>query len=194
MIPKRVFIENLLLTYRFRKLDGSVVECGVWRGGMIAAMANLLGNSRTYYLFDSFEGLPPVKDIDGPAAKIWQQNKDSPFYYDNCRAEKRFAEQAMKLSAAKLYHISIGWFKDTLPGFNPTEQIAILRLDADWYESTKQCLDCLWKNVAKGGLIIIDDYYTWDGCAKATHEFLAENKLSVRVFQSAHGVCYLVKT
>src|SRR5690606_38277542 len=83
MIPKKEFIQNLSLINQFRNIKGDVVECGVWRGGFSAAMANLLGNEKKYFLFDSFEGLPEAKAIDGKSAIDWQKNKQSATYFDN---------------------------------------------------------------------------------------------------------------
>jgi hypothetical protein len=68
MIPRNRFIENLQLTLNYKNQKGAIVECGVWKGGMIAAMAELSGNKNVYYLFDSFEGLPKVENIDGQEA------------------------------------------------------------------------------------------------------------------------------
>ena len=84
MVSQSTFIDNLKLCDRFRHIEGSIVECGVWRGGMISAIAELLGNCRKYYLFDSFEGLPKAQQIDGEAALEWQNNKNGIFYNDNC--------------------------------------------------------------------------------------------------------------
>jgi hypothetical protein len=193
MLPQNIFLGNLDLCREYAKIDGCVVECGVWRGGMSAAMAEVLGPQRAYYLFDSFEGLPPAKDIDGVAALAWQQNTTSPLYFDNCRAEMSFAQEAMKLSHVKDYHLFKGWFAETLPFFYPPTPIAILRLDGDWYDSTFQCLTHLYHLVASGGVTIVDDYYTWDGCARAVHDFLSANKIPDRIRMSAAGVCYLVK-
>lgn len=83
-----------------------------------------------------------------------------------------------------------GWFRDTLPGFMPAEPIRVLRLDADWYESTRDCLAALYPRVAPGGLILLDDYYTWDGCTRAVHEYVAGQD---RIRQSPHGVAYILK-
>jgi O-methyltransferase len=75
----------------------------------------------------------------------------------------------------------------------PPGPIAILRLDADWYESTLQCLQALYPHVARGGLILVDDYYWWDGCALAVHEYFAQRDELERIRQSPAGVAYLVK-
>jgi hypothetical protein len=86
-----------------------------------------------------------------------------------------------------------GWYQDTLSGFVPPAPIVVLRLDADWYESTRQCLQALYPHVARGGLILIDDYYSWDGCARAVHEYLAQRDAQERIRRSPAGVAYLVK-
>lgn len=192
MIPDDIYILNLRLARRFAYVDGCVVECGTWKGGMIAGIASRLGN-RKYFLFDSFEGLPEVQEIDGAAAKEWQQNTQAPDYFDNCKAAKEDAEKAMQLSGAKDATIIKGWFNETLPHFDRSQQIAVLRLDGDWYESTMCCLDNLYDYVAPGGVIIFDDYYAWDGCARAVHDFLSKRKLSDRICQWQNKVCYLVK-
>ncbi|MES2213781.1 MAG: TylF/MycF/NovP-related O-methyltransferase [Patescibacteria group bacterium] len=193
MIRSKVFIENLTLAGSFSSIKGAVVECGVWRGGMSAAMAEKLGVDREYHLFDSFEGLPPAKEIDGERAKAWQSDKTSKIYFDNCKAEMSFAQIAMEMSGATNVTLHKGWFSDTLPNFTPSFPIAVLRLDGDWYDSTMQCLDGLFKYVAKGGAIIIDDYYTWEGCSKAVHDFLSKNNLKETVHESKGGVAYIIK-
>jgi O-methyltransferase len=193
MIPKPVFIDNLILCDTFKTIEGDFVECGVWRGGMSAAIAETMGTNRSYYLFDSFEGLPEVKEIDGGAAKKWQNDTLSPNYHDNCKAEMSFAETAMRKTGVR-YHLIKGWFKDTLPAFKLTNKIAVLRLDGDWYESTMDCLVNLYPLVQENGLIIIDDYYAWDGCSKAVHDYLSKNNLPVRIYQTKNSVCYIIKT
>ncbi len=193
MIPENIFINNLELCSLYKGIMGDVVECGVWKGGMIAAISEVLGKHRNYYLFDSFEGLPPVKDIDGPDAKQWQENKSSPLFYENCKTDEAIAAEAMTRAKTERRFIVKGWFNETLPAFSTKDGIAILRLDGDWYESTMTCLEHLFHKVNKGGLIIIDDYFMWDGCTKAVHEFLVKNRLSNRIRQFNNGVCYIIK-
>ncbi len=86
MVPKATFYNNLEIAESVKGVAGCVVECGVWCGGMSAALCRLLGPNRTYYLLDSFQGLPPAKPIDGIAANNWQQDTASLTYYDNCSA------------------------------------------------------------------------------------------------------------
>lgn len=193
MIPKDVFVNNLILAFRFKHIQGDVIECGVWRGGMIAAIADVFGRKRSYHLFDSFEGLPQVQEIDGEAAKIWQQNTKSTGYYDNCKAEIYYSQEAMKKAKAENVFYHKGWFQTTLKTYKPDNGIAILRMDADWYESTYEILENLLFQVVPGGLIIIDDYGVWDGCTKAIHDFLSKNKLAYRLREFNNSVFYIVK-
>lgn len=71
MIPTHIYCENLLLLDRVHSIPGAIVECGTWKGGMIAGIASILGDEKEYWLFDSFEGLPPTKEIDGTKAIEW---------------------------------------------------------------------------------------------------------------------------
>jgi O-methyltransferase len=195
MIPLLSFNDNLFLAYSRKKITGIVVECGVWKGGMIAAIAKVVGNKHVYHLFDSFEGLPTVKEIDGEKAKQWQQNTSSKFYYDNCKSTINEVEKSMRKSGISEYTIHKGWFDNTIPVFseNLRNPIAILRLDCDWYDSVYLCMKHLFPFVSKNGIIIIDDYYMWDGCSKAVHDYLSETKSSVKIRCTKNGVCYIIK-
>jgi len=192
MIPQDVYIANLKLAGAAAAIPGAIVECGTWKGGMIAGMAMILGRRRDYYLFDSFEGLPPAQPIDGPAARRWQQDTRSPHYFDNCTAAASDAAAAMALAGIPDARIVKGWFEETLPAASFPQGIALLRLDADWYASTYQVLSSLFRFVNENGLIIVDDYYCWDGCARAVHDFLSRQKRPERI-SSYRGVCFIRK-
>jgi len=193
MIPEPFYVDNLVLAGRMLEVPGCVVECGVWRGGMSGGIAEVMGPSREYFLFDSFEGLPCAREIDGPAARAWQANVKSPGYYDNCTASIEDADNAMRLSGAKHYKVIKGWFEETLPSFQLPQEIALLRLDGDWYDSVSTCLRYLYPRLSSHGIAIIDDYYAWDGCARAIHEFLAVSIEPVRIKQFENRVCVLVR-
>ena len=192
MVPKSSYVQNLELADAGVAVPGCVVECGVWRGGMSAGLAKVLGNSRTYYLFDSFAGLPPAQAIDGEKALRYQSEKSSPHYHDNCKAEQDFADRAMRLAGVRSFVCMKGWFHETLPTFAPRERIALLRLDGDWYESTILCLDHLYDRIEPGGLILIDDYYTWDGCSRAVHDFLSKRSAPEKLEQMG-GLAFMRK-
>jgi O-methyltransferase len=153
----------------------------------------LLGSGgREYFLYDSFEGLPDAKDIDGVQALSWQSNTISESYFDNCSADISYAKQAMKISGVREYRIVKGWFKETLPGFDRTKKIAFLRLDGDWYDSTMDCLINLYDYMVPGGCIVIDDYYTWEGCNKAIHDFFNGRGIYYSIRQLDNDVCYII--
>lgn len=191
MVSEKSFINNLELSNKFKTVPGDIVECGVWKGGMIAAISELIGNKRAL-LFDSYEGLPKPKEDDGIQAKLWQANVKGEFYYDNCSAEEAFAIEAMTMSGASFNSFQ-GWFKDTLNNKLPIEKISILRLDVDWYDSTMECLTYLFPLLSKGGIVLIDDYYTWEGCSKAVHDYLSKIKSKSRVYQFNNNVAYIIK-
>jgi O-methyltransferase len=192
MVPPDVFVSNLILTERVSTVPGCIIECGVWRGGMSAGIAIVLGPHRQYFLFDSFEGLPPAKEIDGKAALRWQQDKQSISYYDNCSASPEYARHVMNLSGIRSFELVKGWFDTTLPEFSLPTSIALLRLDCDWYDSVMVCLESLFDHVTPGGLILLDDYYVWDGCSRALHDFLARRSATERI-RNLGDICYLQK-
>ena len=99
----------------------------------------------------------------------------------------------MGRSGARHVNYVKGWFKDTVPALSLSQPVAILRLDGDWYDSTMQCLTGLYGQVCSGGIIIIDDYHFWEGCTRATHDFLSSRKLIARLRETPHGVAYIVK-
>jgi O-methyltransferase len=190
MIKPATYAANLLVVEDQRNVPGCVVECGTWKGGMIAGMADLLGNERQYFLFDSFEGLPPAEPTkDGAKAVAYQANPNAPEYLDNCTAAKADAIAAMELAGVR-YQIFQGWFNDTLPTFQPPEPIAILRLDGDWYDSTMTCLRYLVPHLAPEGIVILDDYGTWDGCSRAVHDYLSQTQSTARI-RTPHDVAVI---
>jgi O-methyltransferase len=192
MVPEGLYIDNLRLASLVRGVAGDVVECGVWRGGMIAGIAELLGNDRKYWLFDSFEGLPPAQEIDGLSAIQYQKDPQGKWYFNNCTADESEARQAMTLAGTHSVAFVKGWFKDTVRDAG-VGTIALLRLDGDWYESTITCLEAFYPKIAAGGIVIIDDYHTWDGCARAVHEFLSRGSFPDRIRESRDGNAYIIR-
>jgi O-methyltransferase len=196
MIPREHFVENLQLIQQLGcRLDGAFVECGTWKGGMAAAMMAVGGANRQYHFFDSFQGLPPAQQIDGAAALRYQRNVDAPDYYDNCTAnyDEFMALMATVSPSSANLHVHRGWFADTVPLYDGPD-IAVLRLDGDWYESTMACLTHLYPRVQTGGVVIIDDYEAWTGCSRAVHQYLTEIQSSSVINRTAFArVPYLIK-
>jgi hypothetical protein len=181
MIPRCAFVDNLELA---RMIAGnrnlathSVVECGTWRGGMSAGLIEILGRERPYHFFDSFAGLPPAKKIDGEKARRWQANTDSPQYYNNCTASRDEFMATIYRTRINLknVHLHQGLFSETVEAVD-VGTVALLRLDGDWYDSTMCCLQAFFPKIVSGGYVIIDDYGTWDGCTRAVHDYLSQNK------------------
>jgi O-methyltransferase len=195
MVRYKTYAENIALIEIVLKdeslKDGAIIECGTWRGGMSAGMIEVGGFGRNYYFFDSFEGLPPVKEIDGKMAKEYENSLSAP----GCMASLEEFNQTISMTGCPedKIHIYKGFFESTLPGFNPPK-IAVLRLDADWYDSQIICLNKFWDHVLPGGLILIDDYHYWEGCSKAVHEVLAKREASESIRQGLIArVSYIIR-
>ena len=199
LIGRDAYMTNLYLVDKHLAnpalADGAIVECGTWRGGMAAGMVLIGGPDRDYFFFDSFEGLPPATAEDGEYATWWQQHRDGTAYFDNCTAsyDDFMATMAEVPLPRQRLHVHKGFFETTLPGVD-MPPIAVLRLDADWYESTMLCLEHFWNRLLPGALVLIDDYYAWEGCRKATHAFLARHGATEAIQQSRFGkFAYIVK-
>lgn len=192
MVDESVFIDNLELAQLIAaqdRLDGlSVVECGTWRGGMAAGLIEILGFERAYHFFDTFAGLPAARQIDGRAALRWQADTSSPLYFNNCTASQDELCSTIRKTEINMNLVTIhkGLFEDTV-SVAKTGDIAMLRLDGDWYESTIVCLRALFPRVAAQGIVIIDDYGMWDGCTRAVHDYLSATKRTEPI--QRHGRC-----
>lgn len=174
---------GLVLATRYvaaNDVPGAVVECGVWRGGsMQAAALTLLEQGRPdrdLHLFDTFEGMPPPTEEDkrhdgARAADLLEVAADTEAVWARAGLEDVQAGMAETGYPSDRVHFHRGLVEDTVPGEAP-EQIAILRLDTDWYSSTKHELEHLFPRLSPGGVLILDDYGHWDGARKATDEFL----------------------
>jgi O-methyltransferase len=162
-------------------LPGDFVECGVWRGGSVHAIAWALAAEgvvdREIYLFDTFEGMtaPTEKDVraDGrPAAELLAEQKRTKWVW--AVASREDVEEGLRTVPypQERFHLVEGPVEETVPGLAP-ERIALLRLDTDWYESTRHELATLYERIVPGGVLMIDDYGSWKGSRQATDEFLA---------------------
>ena len=192
--PRLVSLYRQVEECEKRELQGAFVECGTWKGGAVGlmALANLRHGTarRMLHLFDSFEGIhEPDAAVDGPLAVSQVLSVQGGVggrlvavqgLYEKFAGSVGTLEDNRNLLEKKIgypvefisYHK--GWFQDTVPTATVTiGPIAILRLDGDWYVSTKICLDHLYPKVVPGGFVIVDDYGTYDGCRKAVDEYRA---------------------
>ena len=166
-------------------IRGDIVECGVWRGGstMMAALSleRRDVHDRRLWLYDTFEGMaePGPMDIAGahgedPRAE-WAAQRKGDQLNGWCYSPLEEVTASMHATgvAADRFEFVKGTVEETIPGQLP-ERIALLRLDTDWYESTRHELIHLFPLLAPGGVLIIDDYGHWEGARRAVDEYFAE--------------------
>jgi O-methyltransferase len=163
-------------------IDGCFVECGVWRGSSMAIALTLSQegqSNRDLYLYDTFEGMstPTTVDrsVDGISAQTHLE-RDVNKINHWCVAGIDDVRSNMDSTGNPKDHIQIikGPVETTLPSHAPKNQIALLRLDADWYESTRHELIHLFPLMSEGGVLIIDDYGHWEGARKAFDEYFGD--------------------
>ena len=170
-------------------IPGAIVECGVWKGGsMFAAALTLVKQGKTerdLYLLDTFEGMPgpgerDVTNSGKPALETWKKVNEGEEGSDWCRAgvnEVRVVMESSGFPKERIHYI-VGMVERTIPERAP-EEIALLRLDTDWYESTKHELIHLWPRLSIGGVLILDDYGSWRGAREAVDEYFGEHRVPV---------------
>ncbi len=168
-------------------IAGDIVECGVWRGGsMMAAALTLLeckDASRQLYLFDTFGGMSSPTDrdvaVDGQTAReLMSTEKEGDPTSALCYASIDDVRSGMLDTGYPLDHMHFveGKVEESIPA-NAPEAIAVLRLDTDWYESTRHEMNHLFPRLARGGVLIVDDYGHWEGCRQAVDEYLQTNQV-----------------
>lgn len=145
-----------------RGIPGAIVECGVWRGGMLKAAllaCELVGTEREVWGYDTFTGMTApnrlIDDTEFPAGAL------------------AVPEQEVRDYLGERVRLVAGDVKETAARERP-EQIAILRLDVDWWDNTMACLKALWPRLSPGGVLLVDDYPHWKGCVAAVDEFLGD--------------------
>jgi hypothetical protein len=184
-------------------VTGDVVECGVWRGGSMMAVAKTLlaagGADRDLYLCDTFAGMtaPTAEDLDHrgrPASVRFAERTDGEQSSDWCRAgiDDVRANLALTGYPAGRLHFVPGMVEQTIPAQAP-DTIALLRLDTDWYTSTRHELVHLWPRLVSGGVCIIDDYGHWQGSRQAVDEYLAEQGIRVLMHRLDYSGRLIVK-
>jgi hypothetical protein len=198
-------------------IDGDFVECGVWKGGVMGLMAlaniRFSQKKRDMHMFDAFDDIcepDPLVDGDYAINQISElagiekgslQGRLRPVHgvynshggHGTVEIVKQLLENKIGYDKRFLHYYE-GWFQETLPVCkDQIEKIAILRLDADWYASTKICLEFLYDKVVPGGFVIIDDYGTYEGCKKAVDEFREKQRITAFMVHVNHDCRYWIK-
>ena len=187
--PERIAALCEAIRYVTRNgIPGAIVECGVWRGGSMMASAMTLQEcaaERDLYLFDTFSGMtaPTEHDVapDGSSAAnlLGSQDRADPLSIW-CVSHLEEVRDNMRSTGYRKdrIHFIEGRVEETLPQEAP-EKIALLRLDTDWYESTRHEMEQLFPRVVPGGVLIIDDYGHWEGARRAVDEYISSHGIAI---------------
>ncbi|ODR04973.1 macrocin O-methyltransferase [Mycobacterium sherrisii] len=165
-------------------VPGDLVECGVWRGGasilMRAVLAAYGDQTRRVWLCDSFEGVPPPDTVNYKADKGIRLHRHARVLgVPETEVRANFDRYGLLDDQVRFVP---GWFKDTLADA-PIEQISVLRLDGDLYESTIQALDALYPRLSSGGFCIIDDYHVFSACEQAVTDYRQKHGIAAEIVE-----------
>jgi hypothetical protein len=170
-------------------IEGDIVECGVWKGGSMLTVAETLVQlnqaNRTLYLYDTFEGMSEPTEHDetfyNEKAKtllVSNADKDKNLVWAYSTLEEVKSTMALSTYNPELIRYIKGKVEETVPSVMP-KKIALLRLDTDWFESTKHEMEHLFPLLETGGVLIIDDYGHWKGARKAIDEYIDSNRIQI---------------
>lgn len=185
-----------------RDIPGAFCECGVWRGGSVLAMLLTLQElgveNRDVHLFDTFEGMTEPtaadqSDHDTSALEEWRRASEAgvrpwPEFFAADQFDEDSVSQTLLATGyprARL-HLVAGAVEQTIPEHAP-DRLAVLRLDTDWYESTRHELEHLYPRLHDGGVLMIDDYGHWKGARKAVDEYFGTRAAPLLLSHGLHG-------
>ncbi len=177
-------------------IPGAIVECGVWKGGQAAIIASTLAlngvTDKQIYLFDTFEGMTPPCDAD--TRMTGRKRKAAAIFSKRIREEGSWNRSSLENTAETMratpypfdkIEFVQGSIMDTIPAKAPRE-IALLRLDTDFYDSTKHEMEYLFDSLVPGGVFICDDYWYWEGAKKAVDEYIKANNVTILLQRTSH--------
>lgn len=184
------------------KIPGDIVECGVWRGGSmrLAAMTlKLLGDtSRTLYLYDTYEGMTEpdaARDIDlhgNVATNDWVQIRRRGVKWSFAPVEEvRDTMSGSGYPMDKIVFVK-GPVEQTIPGTLPGKT-ALLRLDTDWYASTKQEIEHLYPLLNPNGVLALDDYGHYRGAQQAIDEYFSNQQVKPLLLRIDYACRFAIK-
>ena len=182
------------------RVTGAVVECGVWRGGSMMAVALALrerGDTRDLWLYDTFEGMTAPTDadvnVDGTSARsLLNSTEKGKGVWCEAGLEDVRANLASTGYPPERVHYVQGKVEDTIPA-NLPDSVALLRLDTDWYESTLHELRYVYPLLVSGGVLVIDDYGHWQGARKAVDEYFGGSSAQFYLHRVDNTARLLVK-
>jgi hypothetical protein len=194
--PEKLYALILATRYVVRhQIPGDVVECGVWRGGSMQAVAKTLMHEgsvdRDLFLFDTFDGMTPPTEEDRrqdgqrAADMLARVDRDDPVWAVATLDDVQSGMGQVGYPAERIHYVP-GKVEETTPAQAP-ERISILRLDTDWYASTKHELEHLYQRLSPGGVLLLDDYGWWQGSRQAVDEFLETTGERLLLLRMAEG-------
>ena len=164
-------------------VPGDLIETGVWRGGSTILMRGILAAygdaERTVWVADSFQGLPVPDGETYPADDGVDFSGFTQLAVSVEEVRANFARYGLLDDQVRFLE---GWFRDTL-ATAPIEQLAVLRLDGDLYESTMDALVALYPKLAPGGYLIIDDYGAFPACKAAIEDYRTANDITEPILE-----------
>jgi hypothetical protein len=212
-IMQVINLESVLRYVETAGIEGAFVETGTYTGGASAYALRALQRlrpskpARDYWGFDSFEGMPSPSGHDGDHGSLWIYGKPRTEIgigesaalvgHDVNKAEYQECLSYLRQTGYPVEHIHLvkGWFQDTLgPAKADIGPIAVLRMDGDFYESTKVVFEELYDQVVPNGVVIIDDYGSFEGCRTATDKFFAMHGIRSHLVYVEHGIRYFTKS
>lgn len=199
MLP-RVRLDNLqacIVDVIEREVPGDLIETGVWRGGATIFMRAVLKaygvTDRHVWVADSFEGLPAPDPIRFPAEAKFHNTRFVRDIYENFAVDLEsvqinFARYGLLDDSVRFLK---GWFRDSLPNA-PITRLALMRLDADYHESTNDALTALYDKLSLGGYVIVDDYGEtgWTYCRDAVDRFRTTRRIEEPLIRVDDKCCY----
>lgn len=183
-------------------ISGDCIELGVAKGGCAALIGSIIFDKenrdkvqRKLWLFDSYEGLPEPTQQDYINSSTGEHVRT--LVKGSCCGTLDEVQNLLfnifSFPKDRIIFVK-GWFDKTIKEEKHNiHQISLLRIDADWYESTKDCIEGLYPKVVENGAVIIDDYESCYGCKKAINEYIDSNKLRVNLLLDGRGGCYFLK-
>ncbi len=211
-IMQVINLESVLRYLEATGVEGAFVETGTYTGGASAYALRALQRLRPskpprgYWGFDSFEGMPSPSRNDGDHGSLWIYGRymteveigqsGALVGHDVNKAEFQECLSYLRQTGypVEQIHLVKGWFQDTLSSTKADiGPIGVLRMDGDFYESTKVVFEELYDQVVPGGALIVDDYGSFEGCRKATEEFFATRGMRPHLVYVDHGIRYFIK-
>jgi O-methyltransferase len=167
---------RLATTVERNRVPGVIVDCGVWNGGSTILMS-VAAPSRPVWAFDSFEGMPEAGKFDDELAHKYTGEVRG--------SEAKLRQGFEQFSSPQRLRVARGWFEDTIPTLSDQiDTVAVLHVDADWYESVRVALDTFYPKIAPGGYCVVDDYNFWSGTRHAVDEFRGERQITAPIISN----------